>query len=180
MNLMWPWQIVDTHDIVDMFCPKELIIWSRIIEWWLWSLMPLPTLEIGVPGENHRSSRSHWQTIFHNVVSRTPRLNRIRTHNVRGERTDCICSCKSNHHAITTGTAPSIRHPPNQCSWRKNCRSPMWRRPRGTTSAKEFKKPRSWENCRAVTEGLLLKIRIFWQSDWNFSSGGKIRPKSVL
>jgi hypothetical protein len=49
-----------------------------------------------------------------------------------------------------------------------------------TTSAREFRKPSSWENCRAVTEGLLLKIRIFWQSDWNFSSGGKIRPKSVL
>jgi hypothetical protein len=56
----------------------------------------------------------------------------------------------------------------------------MWRRPREPTSAREFRNPRSWENCRAVTEGLLLKIRIFWQSDWNFSSGTVIAHLHTL
>jgi hypothetical protein len=28
--------------------------------------------ESGVPGENHQSAASHWQTLSHNVVSSTP------------------------------------------------------------------------------------------------------------
>ena len=28
--------------------------------------------ETGVPGENHRSAVSHWQTLSHNIVSSTP------------------------------------------------------------------------------------------------------------
>jgi hypothetical protein len=35
-----------------------------------------------VPRENHRSAASHWQTLSYNVVSSTPRLSQIRTHNV--------------------------------------------------------------------------------------------------
>jgi len=42
--------------------------------------------ETGIPGENHRPAASHWQTWSHNVVSSTPRLSGIRTHNVSGER----------------------------------------------------------------------------------------------
>ena len=38
--------------------------------------------ETGVPGENHRPAISYWQT----VVSSTPCLNGIRTHNVSGDR----------------------------------------------------------------------------------------------
>ena len=34
--------------------------------------------ETGVPGENHRLVASHRQTLSHNVVSSTPRLNGIR------------------------------------------------------------------------------------------------------
>ena len=37
-----------------------------------------------VPGENHRPAASHWQTLSHNVVSSTPHLNGIRTHDVSG------------------------------------------------------------------------------------------------
>jgi hypothetical protein len=32
------------------------------------------------------SIASHWQTLSHNVVSSTPRLSEIRTHNVSGDR----------------------------------------------------------------------------------------------
>ena len=39
--------------------------------------------EIGVP---HQPAASHWQTLSHNVVSSTPRLGRIGTHNVSGDR----------------------------------------------------------------------------------------------
>ena len=36
--------------------------------------------ETGVPGENHR------QTFSHNVISSTPSLGGIRTHNVSGDK----------------------------------------------------------------------------------------------
>ena len=42
--------------------------------------------ESGVPAENHRPAASHWQTSSTNVVSNTPRLNGIQTHNVSGDR----------------------------------------------------------------------------------------------
>jgi len=42
--------------------------------------------ETGVPGENHRPVASHGHTLSHNVVSSTPRLNGIRTHNISGDR----------------------------------------------------------------------------------------------
>ena len=42
--------------------------------------------EARVPGENHRSAVSHGQTLSHNVVSSTPLLSWIRTHNVSGDR----------------------------------------------------------------------------------------------
>jgi hypothetical protein len=38
----------------------------------------------GVPKENHRPAASHWQTLSHNIVSSTPRLSEIRTHNISG------------------------------------------------------------------------------------------------
>ena len=41
--------------------------------------------ETRIPGENHRPVVSHWQTLSHNVVSSTPSLSGIRTHNVSGD-----------------------------------------------------------------------------------------------
>jgi hypothetical protein len=35
--------------------------------------------ETGVPGENHRSVASHWQTLSHNVVSSTAHPSGIQT-----------------------------------------------------------------------------------------------------
>jgi len=37
-----------------------------------WQLVLLVE-ETGIPGENHRPTASHWQTLSHNVVSSTPR-----------------------------------------------------------------------------------------------------------
>ena len=40
----------------------------------------------GVPGENHWPAACYWQTLSHNVVSSTPRMSGIQTHNVGGDR----------------------------------------------------------------------------------------------
>jgi len=42
--------------------------------------------ETGVHGETHRPVVSHCQTLLHNVVSITPRLSGVRTHNFSGDR----------------------------------------------------------------------------------------------
>jgi hypothetical protein len=42
--------------------------------------------ETGGPGENQRPTTSHWQTLSHNVVTSTPHLSGVRTHNVSGDR----------------------------------------------------------------------------------------------
>ena len=61
--------------------------------------------ETGVHVENLRPVASHQQALSHNVVSSTPRLRWIRTHNVSGDSTDCICSYKSNYQTITATTS---------------------------------------------------------------------------
>jgi hypothetical protein len=53
-----------------------------VILWWSVLLVE----ETRVPGENHRPVTSHRQISLHNVVSTIPRLSRIRTHNVSGDR----------------------------------------------------------------------------------------------
>ena len=53
-----------------------------VITWWSVLLVE----ETGVHRENHRPATSHWQNLSHNVVSNTPRLGGIRTHNVIGDR----------------------------------------------------------------------------------------------
>ena len=63
-------------------------------------------------------NRSTWRkpptcrkTLSHNVVSSTPRLKEIGTHNVSVDRhTDCIGSYKYNYHTIMTMTAPKSLH----------------------------------------------------------------------
>jgi hypothetical protein len=77
---------------------------SLVISWRSVSLLE----ETGVPRENHQSVASHWQFLSHNVVSSTPRLSGIRTHNVV-IGTDCRGSYTSNYHTITTTMAPQTR-----------------------------------------------------------------------
>jgi hypothetical protein len=42
--------------------------------------------ETAVPRENHRPVASHWQTLSYNVVSSTPHLSGVQTHNESGDR----------------------------------------------------------------------------------------------
>ena len=42
--------------------------------------------ETGIPGENHRTTASHGQTLSHNVVSSTSCLSGVRTHKVSANR----------------------------------------------------------------------------------------------
>ena len=60
--------------------------------------------ETGLPGENHRPVASHWQTLSHIVVSSTPLLSGIRTHNLVVVGTNYIGCCTFIYHAITTTT----------------------------------------------------------------------------
>ena len=71
-----------------------------VISWWSVLLVE----ETGGHGENHQPAASHWQTLSDNVVHiRSDRdSTELTTPVVIG--TDCICSCKSNYHTITTKT----------------------------------------------------------------------------
>ena len=64
-----------------------------VISWWSILLVE----ETTVLRENHRPvwQASYWQIWSHSVVSSTPRMNDIQTHNVSVIGTDCICGCKS-------------------------------------------------------------------------------------
>ena len=42
--------------------------------------------EAKVSGENHRPTASHSQTLSHNIISSTPRMSGIRTHNFSDDR----------------------------------------------------------------------------------------------
>jgi hypothetical protein len=42
--------------------------------------------EGGISGGNQRPVGSDWRTLSHNVISSTPRLRGIRTHNFSGDR----------------------------------------------------------------------------------------------
>jgi hypothetical protein len=64
--------------------------------WWLSNLLVEET------GENHRHVASHLQTLSHNVVSSSG----IEVTTSVVICTDCTCSCQTNHHTITTSTAP--------------------------------------------------------------------------
>ena len=61
--------------------------------------------KIRVPRENHWPSVSHWQTLSYYKISASPWSGfELTTLVVIG--TDCIGSCKSNYHMITTTTIP--------------------------------------------------------------------------
>ena len=70
------------------FCRVRVVVLNAIfnnisvITWLSFFLVE----ETRVPVENHRPATIHWQTLSHNVASSTPRLNRISTLNVSGDR----------------------------------------------------------------------------------------------
>jgi hypothetical protein len=65
--------------------------------------------ETGIPVENHRPVASHWQTLSHSVVSSTPWTGFELTMLVM-TGIDCIGSCKSNYHTITTTMATDCKY----------------------------------------------------------------------
>jgi hypothetical protein len=94
---------------IHSVCPylDKLRFWERslLIVWVIWVMVFNATInnilviswrsvllveETGVPGENHSPAASHWQTLSHNVVSSTPFLSGIQTHNVKGDRVDRV------------------------------------------------------------------------------------------
>ena len=83
--------------------------------------------ETRVPGENHWPVASHWPNLLHNVSS-TPRLGRIRTHNLVAIGTDYIGSYKSNYDMITTTTASN-----RTSNYPKKMTNLTWRLLQGST-----------------------------------------------
>jgi hypothetical protein len=63
--------------------------------------------ETGVPGENYLHVASPWQTLSHNVLSSTLTGAGFEITTLVVIGADCICSCKSNYHTITTTKVPS-------------------------------------------------------------------------
>jgi hypothetical protein len=51
----------------------------------IWVILWQSVLLVEETRENHWSAASHWQILSHNVVSSTPRLSGIQTHNVSGD-----------------------------------------------------------------------------------------------
>jgi hypothetical protein len=91
-------------------------LYANVFDVWLglWCLTSLSSIfQKYRGGGGNRSARRKpptcrmfSQTLSHKVVSTTPRLSGIRTHNLID--IDCIGSCKSNFHSIMTTTVPLI------------------------------------------------------------------------
>ena len=124
--------VMETNNNGNIYCTcsdshrKNFIIFICTDEQWdklgclfvWWCLSPVISViswrsvllveETGGPRENQRPFASHWQTLPHNTIHLA--LIEIRTHNISGDGTDCIDSCKSNYNTITATTAP-----PTEC-----------------------------------------------------------------
>ena len=56
---------------------------------------------IGVPEESHRPTASHWQTLYHNDESSTPRIHGFELATLVVIGSDCIGSRKSNYQTMS-------------------------------------------------------------------------------
>ena len=84
---------------------------SVIYLWWSVLLVE----ETGIPEENHPPVASHWQTLSYNVASSTPRLSRVQTRNVSGDRHSCKGSCKSSALIINSSSFKPEDKQLNKC-----------------------------------------------------------------
>ena len=67
-------------DLIDWFMVFNAIFNNISVILWR------PVLLVEETEENHRPVASHWQTLSHNIVSITPCLSGIWTHNFSGDR----------------------------------------------------------------------------------------------
>jgi hypothetical protein len=95
-NLISQWSTQPLHHFLKLFWVRLRIMLFNTtfnnISGKTWRSVLL-VKEIGVPGENHKPTTSHWQTVSHNVVSSTHLLCGIQIYNLVVIGTDCIGSC---------------------------------------------------------------------------------------
>ena len=125
----------------------SVISWRSVLLVW----------ETAVPRENHRPVASHWQTWSHNVVSSTPRLRVVRTHNVLSCETFLTMSfSRYNMHKecnrYSVGSSFSHGRPKVNLYWG------WW----GVFKILQYSIIEC--NCvRKITEGLFRKYSTLWQ-----------------
>ena len=74
----------------------------------IWVVSWRSVLLVEETGENHWPAANHWQTLSHNVVSRTPFLSGLELATLDVIGTHWIGSFKSNYHMITSTTAMNM------------------------------------------------------------------------
>jgi hypothetical protein len=130
----------------------------------MWSVLLLKET-----GESQRPAASHWQTLSHNVVSSTPRLIKIRTHNVSGDRHWFIGSCKSNYHTITTTTVPCLKE---DICYIINSIEDFLKRKSMIAALSRFWRSTVWNNGFLAFHVICVRISIIRTN--NFISGSRI------
>jgi hypothetical protein len=114
-------------------------------------------LLVGETGENPRPVTSHWQTLSHNVVHLP--LIEIRTRNI----TDCIGSCKSNYHTMTTTTVLQLQKTSTKVYTDKSTKVYTDKSTKVyTDKSTKVYTDKTYENCRCPGVAILYMLMSEW------------------
>jgi hypothetical protein len=117
-----------------------------VISWWSVLLVE----KTGVPEEKHWPVASHWQTLSTNVVSSTPRLSSIWTHNFSGNRHWLHSSYKSNYHMIMIMTTTTPQRVIKTILVTNTCSNYKWNRTVYPSRAPSFTPGFKWGSCCSI------------------------------
>ena len=107
------------HDIV---C--GITLWYQSLNMWWSTIRPITPVtnilveETRVLGENHWPVANHWQILSHkSCIEYTSPWAGLKLTTLVVIGTDCIGSCKSNYHTITTTIAPHVTNKIGPLYW---------------------------------------------------------------